>query len=284
MDPYLQRLEDSRLRATAVSLLKDATEKGTALHAEMHEWWAASQRAAEWVLSDDRHGIELVVRAPAPPIAKWHLRATDTVHGLRKSLDALAQAVAREFVPGTSLAFRTSIEQADWDKWSGRLILPPSVLERFREVQPFVTGRLDLDGLRRVDNLEKHEFVIRPSFLPAEVSENPTVRLAGLFGAAELTRGTLALEEVELTGEPVVIARQTYPRRIAAFNPHVTDYALSVWLTTPTPVLPPPWQTESTPTTDIRLLEALDRWRHAAAWAIAHITGQVDEATRTIHF
>ncbi len=289
MTTGLKRLENPAVRRVAILRLAHALDLGQKLHDDMHEWWASANPRAEWIVSDDGRAQEFVINVPQPPVERWQLRANDVVQNLRSSLDALARHAAVEFVGGgrkSDVGFPSALTEEVWTQWRGHNVFPPDVIERFRMFQPLVTRRVELDGLRRVSNLEKHDFTVTASCQPSELSANGHVTLEGILSEADLESVRLEMVDPVIRGGRQTVLRIHYPQPIVEQTGEPTEYALSVWLTVPSFTFPDGWEEESSaaapstgPTTDIKLLQVLDAWRHEVAWAIAYVTGQYSSST-----
>lgn len=291
MGSDLDRLGKLTVRKTADSHLRHAFQLAQSLYDDMHGWWAAAGAETEWVLSDDRLTINLVMDVPAPPTDEWHLRANDVIQNLRTALDALARSIAVEFAGlgrKSDIPFPTAATEEDWLKWKGHQAkLPPEVVERFRSIQPFVTARIGLDGLRRVSNLGKHKFTVTASFQPSELDIAGHTRLEGIVDDDEVRQIKTEMVDPVLAGGRQTILRTTFPRPVISHEDLEVKYAVTVWLTVPSFTFPPDWKNKAEAadagqpggTTDIKLLETLDHWRHDVAWAIAYMTGQHPSAT-----
>jgi len=256
----------------------------------MHQWWAEADATTAWVVSDNRLSVDFVVDMPMPPVDKWQMRANDVVQNLRGALDALTRHAAVEFAgPGKKIdiGFPASMTEESWGHWKGHRYLTGDVAKRFRAIQPFETHRLELYGLREVSNLEKHEFNVSASCQPSELSIEHSATVDGVWMKADEHSTTATMLDSTIRGGRQSILRITYPRPIVEFTAEPAEYSLAIWLTVPRFVPPAGWEKvaaddptdPSSPTTDIKLLEALDRWRHEVAWAIAYITGQYSSAT-----
>lgn len=291
MGSNLDRLAKPAVRKTPVSHLGHALRLAQALYDDMHGWWATAGARTEWVLSDDHLTMDLVIDVPAPPVEEWRLRANDVIQNLRTSLDALARSIAIEFVgPGrkSDIAFPTAMTETAWDEWKGhRAKLPTEVYERFRAIQPFVTQRVGIDGLRRVSNLGKHEFVVTASLQPRMFDIASTTTLEGIATDADASQISVTMVDPVISGGQQTVLRITFPRPVISHETTSSEYALTAWLTVPSFTFPPDWPDQADVgnagdpggTTDIGLLETIDNWRHEVPWAIAYMTGQHPSAT-----
>lgn len=281
MSNDLQRLEKKSVREIPTKRLVHAMNSGQALHDDMHAWWAETDQKPRWVLSEDGRVLELVVNLPdMPPVDTWHLRANDIAQNLRGVMDAVARYAAMEFVGRTSkskIKFPTAMLETDveWQQWKGHKVFPTDVVERFRQIQPFATRRLTLDGLRRFSNSEKHDFEVTASFLGSSAKiPHEVIPTSCEFPDAEIRNGQQT------------VLRVTYPQPVEAPELGHDDYAFSVWLRVAKWTPPLGWESEAGPDTeadgdkaDIRLLEALHNWSQEVAWALAFIAGQYPSAT-----
>lgn len=291
MSSSLARLAGLTVRKTAVSHLAHAQRLAQALYDDMQTWWAAAGAQTEWVLSDDRLSLDLVIDVPAPPVEDWHLRANDVIQNLRTALDALARSIAVEFVglgKKSDISFPTAMTEKIWDEWKGhRVKLPPEVFERFRAIQPFVTQRVGMDGLRRVSNLNKHEFTVTPSLQPQLLDLAGTTMLEGVATEEDTAQITVEMVDPVLSGGRQTVLRARFPRPVVSHTDDSVSYALTVWLTVPSFTFPADWADKAEEakagqpggTTDIGLLETLNHWRHEVPWAIAYMTGQYPSPT-----
>lgn len=244
MSSNLERIQKESVRRLAVAKLGHAFQLGQSLHDDMHLWWREANARTEWVLSEDRRSLEFVIDVPKPPVEHWEMRANDVVQNLRVALDALTRSVASEFVgPGkkSDVAFPTATTEKSWLAWKGHKVLPAEVVERYRSIQPFVTRRIDLDGLRRASNLGKHDFVVTASCQPATLSFEGTATVDGIATDDDAAAVRAELVEPQIRGGRQVIFRITYPREILDHSTAPVDYALSVWLTMPAFVAPAGW-------------------------------------------
>lgn len=241
-------------------------------------------------MSGDRRSVDYVIDVPMPPVDQWQMRANDVVQNLRGALDALTRHAAVEFAGAgkkIDIGFPASMTEESWGHWKGHKYLTGDAANRFRAIQPFETRRLELHGLRVVSNLEKHEFNVRASCQPAELSIDHSTTVDGVWTKADEQATTVTMLDSTIRGGRQSLLRITYPRPIVELTAEPAEYSLSIWLTVPRFVPPPGWEEvaaddptdPSSPPTDIRLLEALDRWRHEVARGIAYITGQHPSAT-----
>lgn len=290
MSSDVKRLQKPAVRKIATARWQYAMNLAQSLHDDMHTWWADAEPKTDWVVSDDRLSVEFVVDVPMPPVELWQMRANDVVQNLRDSLTALSVHAAREFAaPGTKIdiTFPASMTEEGWDHWKGHKYLPTEVANRFRAIQPFQTRRLDLHGLREVSNLEKHEFIVAASCQPSEIRLEHAITVEGEWTDADEAATKFELLDATIHGGRQSVLRIAFPRPITRFSAEPGEYSLAVWLTVPRFVPPAGWESvaaadptdPSSETTEIKLLEVLDHWRHEVAWVIAYITGQYNSAT-----
>lgn len=291
MSSNLDRVAKLAVRKIAVSHLAHALRLAQTLHDDMHAWWAAAGAQTEWVLSDDRLSMDLVIDVPAPPVEDWRLRANDVIQNLRTALDALARNIAVEFVGlgrKSDISFPTAMTKNTWDEWKGhRVKLPTEVVERFRTIQPYVTQRVDLDGLRRISNLSKHEFTVTASLQPQMLDLAGTTTLEGVGTDADAAQVTVEMVDPVFSGGRQTVLRARFPRPVVSHTDDSAGYALTVWLTVPSFTFPADWPDKAEVakagqpggTTDIGLLETLNDWQHEVSWVIAYITGQYSSPT-----
>ncbi len=115
-----------------------------ALQSKFGEWHASAPVSVDSVLCEDRHGIDLIARAPRGiPKHEWALGLGDALHNLRSAFDAVAWGMAHfndaKPTRPTSVAFPICEDEKRWNAavkaWVGEI--QPEFQERLRIMQPF---------------------------------------------------------------------------------------------------------------------------------------------------
>lgn len=274
-------LADVAVREAATGKLAHAISLANTLRVDMDAWWNTGPVALSVELRDDERTVDFVMTtSPMPPLDDWQNRASDVLQNLRNSLNRLTNTVCRLCL-GNGKPADTSYPihkaQEGWEQWLRKHPeLPPDIAQRFLDFEPFVSGRPYLLDLSAANNSEKHDAGFSVSVTLTEMKLGGLFTVEGLWKDDHLEEGVQLLggQTLDITNSRQVIGTVKMPTRILEFQYEASDVESQFTLT-------PMIHLEDRD--DIPFFPGVEIIRHEVMWAIAHVTGLVNDAIRPPH-
>lgn len=264
-------LGDPALRKGATGKLARALQLARDLQRDMEAWWAANPVKLEVNLRDERFIDIVAVTDPTPPADDWYHCSADIMQNFRDALNRLTFAVSYLYTApakprDASFPMRRDID--GWEQWRKKNErLPDELIARFHAFQPYVSGRPFLSALTDSNNIEKHEDGFKLSVSLTELNAAGNFSVEGLWEDDTLVdRVKLAAgETLDLESGRQLVGTIEMPTRVLDMgDPPTAEFTVA-------PVIR--YDDEEIP-----ILPALNLIGREVAWAIAYITGVVDDA------
>ncbi|HEX6970082.1 MAG TPA: hypothetical protein VF174_14905, partial [Micromonosporaceae bacterium] len=267
-------LDDPILRKAATGKLAHALALARALRSDMDAWWATGPVSLIQELRSDGRTIDLVMlTSPVPPVDDWYNRAGDMLQNFRNALNRLTNSIGYTFTkPAKPSDGNFPIHNAEvgWQNWLKKHPeFPVDVADRFRAFEPFVSGRPFLLALRDSNNLEKHDIGFTVSVTLTELRMGGTFQAEGLWEDDHLgdQLKLIAGESFDIISERQVIGTIEIPTRVIEIGPDTdSKFFFTPMIRFDGNVIP--------------FLTAIDSIGREVTWAIAYITGLVDNAIK----
>lgn len=263
-------LTDPALRKGANGKLARALRLADQLQRDMQAWWSDNPVQLEVALRDERFIDLVAVTDPVPPADDWYHCVADIMQNLRDALNRLTYAVAYFYTApskprNTTFPIRRDVE--GWEDWREKnRKLPDAIIARFHNFQPYISGRPFLTALTDANNIEKHEDGFNLTVSLTELRAGGTFRVEGgweddLGARVKLTAGeTLDLE----TGRQLIGTIEVPTRVLDMGDSSPTaDFTVTAVIR---------YGDEEIP-----LGPAINLIGREVAWAIAYITGLIDD-------
>ncbi|MCW4386466.1 hypothetical protein OH146_11850 [Salinibacterium sp. SYSU T00001] len=265
-------LSDPALRKGATGKLARALQLAKDLRRDMDAWWAVNPVRLEVTIRDERFIDILAVTSPIPPVDDWYHRSADIMQNFRDALNRLTFAVSYLYTApakprDASFPVRRDID--GWEMWRKKNNkLPDELMARFLAFQPYISGRPFLSALTDSNNIEKHEDGFQLYISLEELKADGIFNLEGLWEDRDLQDHVklAAGEALDLESGRQLIGTIEMPTQVLDMGDPGPTAEFTV-----TPVIR--YDDEEIP-----ILPAIDLIGREVAWAIAYITGVVDNS------
>jgi len=189
-------------------------------------WSQANPITPQTRLASDERTVEVYARHAKVPTARWTQHAANAFQALRESLEILnfelSTSLKLKDFKERSISYPITDSEQSWSSWLGQNgHLPTFIIDRYRALQPVVSGDRSLSMLRDWNNSRKHQLGIKLGPQLGSLSIGGELRVEGLLSDSQLT-GTVdsALLDPILEGGSVStrVLAVTYPARILDFD------------------------------------------------------------------